>query len=142
MRVAERRASDQGRQRERPGSPQKIAVVAHAGKTLGDGLLGLRRTSSAKGVEEPIWREVPKSGKAPPQVERALEEGAELVFVWGGDGMVQRCADVLAGTGAALAIIPAGTANLLATNLEIPKDIERRSTSACTASTGASTSAG
>ena len=44
--------------------------------------------------------------------------------MWGGDGMVQRCVDVLAGSEATLAIIPAGTANLLATNLGIPKDIE------------------
>jgi diacylglycerol kinase family enzyme len=37
--------------------------------------------------------------------------------------MVQRCVDVLAGTTVSLAIIPAGTANLFATNLGIPKDI-------------------
>ena len=46
------------------------------------------------------------------------------MFVWGGDGMVQRCADVLAGTGATMAVVPAGTANLLATNLGIPLEIE------------------
>jgi YegS/Rv2252/BmrU family lipid kinase len=39
--------------------------------------------------------------------------------------MVQRCVDVLAGSKVTLAIIPAGTANLFATNLEIPKDIEK-----------------
>ena len=43
-----------------------------------------------------------------------------MVFVWGGDGTVQRCIDAVAGTGAAVAILPAGTANLLATNLEHP----------------------
>jgi diacylglycerol kinase (ATP) len=43
--------------------------------------------------------------------------------VWGGDGMVQRCADTLAGTGIPMAIIPAGTANLLASNLGIPHDL-------------------
>jgi diacylglycerol kinase (ATP) len=37
---------------------------------------------------------------------------------------VQRCAHEAAGTGATLAIIPAGTANLFATNLGIPTDIE------------------
>lgn len=104
---------------------KKVAVIAHSGKTLGDGLLGLRRALEARGVETPLWSEVPKSRKAPREVERALEDGAELVFVWGGDGMVQRCVDVLAGTGVKLAIIPAGTANLLATNLGIPKDIEK-----------------
>jgi diacylglycerol kinase family enzyme len=39
--------------------------------------------------------------------------------------MVQRCIDVIAGTDTALAILPAGTANLLATNLDIPQDIEQ-----------------
>jgi len=58
-------------------------------------------------------------------VARALEDGADLIFAWGGDGLVQRCVDVMAGTDVALAILPAGTANLLATNLGIPKDVER-----------------
>jgi diacylglycerol kinase (ATP) len=101
----------------------RIAVVAHAAKTTGGGLLELRRALEDAGVPDPLWYEVPKSRKAPKQVRRALDEGAELVFVWGGDGTVQRCIDVLAGTGTPLAIVPAGTANLLATNLGIPDDI-------------------
>jgi YegS/Rv2252/BmrU family lipid kinase len=103
----------------------KIAVIAHAGKTFGGGLLELRRELERQGIEDPFWREVPKSKAAPREVQRALAEGAELIFVWGGDGTVQRCIDVVAGSNAALAILPAGTANLLATNLDIPQDIER-----------------
>ena len=102
----------------------KLAVVAHSGKTLGGGLPELRRVLEAAGVADPFWCEVPKSRKAPAQVRRALDEGAELIVTWGGDGMVQRCVDVLAGSEVALAIIPAGTANLFATNLGIPSDIE------------------
>jgi diacylglycerol kinase (ATP) len=103
----------------------KVAVVAHAGKTLGGGLPELRRVLEAEGVAEPFWCEVPKSRKAPAQVRRAVAEGAQLIFVWGGDGMVQRSVDVLAGSDVTLAIIPAGTANLFATSLEIPKHIGR-----------------
>jgi diacylglycerol kinase (ATP) len=103
----------------------KVAVIAHSGKTLGGGLAELRRALETAGVDDPFWCEVPKSRKAPAQVRRALDEGAELIIAWGGDGMVQRCIDVLAGTGVTLAIIPAGTANLFATNLGIPKDIEQ-----------------
>jgi YegS/Rv2252/BmrU family lipid kinase len=103
----------------------KVAVIAHSGKTLGGGLPELRRVLEAAGVDDPFWCEVPKSRKAPAQVRRALDEGAELIIAWGGDGMVQRCIDVLAGTGVTLAIIPAGTANLFATDLGIPKDIEQ-----------------
>lgn len=66
---------------------------------------------------------MPKSRFAPKRVEDALEKGAELVVAWGGDGMVQRCLDVLAGTGVPLAIVPAGTANLFASNLDVPQDV-------------------
>jgi len=103
----------------------KVAVIAHSGKTLEGGLPELRRDLAAEGVDDPFWCEIPKSRKAPAQVRRALDEGAELVFAWGGDGLVQRCVDVVAGSGVRLAIVPAGTANLLATNLGIPRSIRQ-----------------
>jgi diacylglycerol kinase (ATP) len=102
---------------------KKIAVIAHAGKTIGGGLEELRETLSAAGVPSPIWSEVPKSRFAPKRVRAALKDGAELVFVWGGDGMVQQCIDVLAGEGVPLAIVPAGTANLFASSLDLSQDI-------------------
>ena len=102
-----------------------VAVVAHAGKTFDGGLLQLRRELERQGVSDPLWYEVPKSRKAPSQFRRAIKEGAELVFVWGGDGTVQRCIDAFDGADVLIAIVPAGTANLLASNLDIPKDIEQ-----------------
>jgi diacylglycerol kinase (ATP) len=101
----------------------RVAVIAHAGKSFGGGLPELRRTLAEAGISDPIWHEVPKSRKAPKQVRRALKEGAELLIVWGGDGMVQRCVDALSGSDATLAILPAGTANLFAGNLGIPQQI-------------------
>lgn len=103
----------------------KVAVIAHKKKTFGGGLDELRRLITDEEVGELLWYEVPKSKKAPKQVRQAVKEGAELIIVWGGDGMVQRCADALAGEKTPLAIIPAGTANLLAHNLGIPKDLPR-----------------
>ncbi|MGH8979134.1 MAG: diacylglycerol/lipid kinase family protein [Acidimicrobiia bacterium] len=100
-----------------------VAVIAHTRKTLGGGLGELREVLAGEGVADPIWYEVPKSKKAPKCARRAVDDGADLVFVWGGDGTVQRSIDALADTEATIAIIPAGTANLLATNLGIPKDI-------------------
>jgi len=101
-----------------------VAVVAHSGKTLGGGLIELRRVLARAGYPKPIWREVSKSRQAPKAVRRVVKQGARLIFVWGGDGMVQRCVDALAGKkDVELAILPAGTANLLATNLGIPKQI-------------------
>jgi diacylglycerol kinase (ATP) len=102
----------------------KVAVVAHAAKSLDGGLPELRRTLAREGCDTPLWYEVPKAKKAPEQVRRALDEGAELVFAWGGDGTVRRCIDVLAGTDVSLAVVPAGTANLFATNLGVPTEIE------------------
>ena len=103
----------------------KVAVVAHRKKTLGGGLTELRETLARYGITDPLWFEVPKSKKAPKAVKRAVKEGAELVFVWGGDGTVQRTLDVLAGTGIPMAVLPAGTGNLFANNLDIPIDLER-----------------
>jgi diacylglycerol kinase family enzyme len=103
---------------------KNVAVVAHARKSLGGGLEELRERLGDEGFPDPIWSEVPKSRFAPKRVEAALREGAELVFAWGGDGLVQRCIDVLAGTGVPLAVLPAGTANLFASNLDIPPDLE------------------
>ena len=102
-----------------------VAVVAHQDKMLGGGLSELRQTLIASGVTDPQWFEVSKSAKAPKCVRKAVKLGADLVFVWGGDGMVQRCIDAVAGSSVVIAILPAGTANLLATNLEIPKDLAR-----------------
>jgi diacylglycerol kinase (ATP) len=103
----------------------KVAVIAHTAKSFGDGLPELRRELARQGVDDPLWIEVPKSRFAPKQVKRALDEGSELLFVWGGDGTVQRCIDAMAGSETALAILPAGTANLLATNLRVPQDIQQ-----------------
>ena len=103
----------------------KTAVIAHAAKSFGGGLPKLRSELKRRGIADPLWIEVPKSRYAPKQVKRALAKGTELIFVWGGDGTVQRCIDTAAGSDAALAILPAGTANLLATNLGIPRDIEQ-----------------
>jgi len=100
-----------------------VAVVAHAGKSFGGGLGELREVLAREGFADPLWYEVAKSRKAPKYARRALKQGAEVLFVWGGDGTVQRCIDALAGTEAVLAILPAGTANLLAANLGVPDDL-------------------
>ncbi|MFE9654695.1 diacylglycerol/lipid kinase family protein [Micromonospora sp. NPDC006431] len=100
-----------------------VAVVAHRKKTLGGGLDELRTRLVAAGVGRLIWYEVPKSRKAPKKIRKALDQSAELILVWGGDGMVQRCADTLAGTDVPMGILPAGTANLFAGNLGIPTDL-------------------
>lgn len=110
-------------------TPRTIAVVAHQRKTLGGGLDELRRRITDADVDDLLWYEVPKSRKAPKHVRKAVRAGVDLLVVWGGDGIVQRSLDVLArekgGSKIPLAIIPAGTGNLLATNLGVPPDLEQ-----------------
>jgi diacylglycerol kinase (ATP) len=101
----------------------KVAVLAHTRKSFGGGLRELREVLAREGVTDPLWYEVKKSRRAPKRARLAAAEGADLIFVWGGDGMVQRCLDAVAGTATAVAILPAGTANLLATNLHVPDDL-------------------
>jgi YegS/Rv2252/BmrU family lipid kinase len=97
-----------------------IAVIAHQNKTLNGGLVELRQVLADRGFPDPLWYEVPKSRAAPKRARQALAHGADLLFIWGGDGTIQRCVDAVAGEAVSLAILPAGTANLLANNLGIP----------------------
>jgi YegS/Rv2252/BmrU family lipid kinase len=115
-----------------PPPAAKIGVVAHQRKSLGGGLPELRRRLAAAGVPDPLWYEVRKSKQAGRAARRAVADGAELLFVWGGDGTVQRCVDELAGTDVAVAILPAGTANQLATSLGIPADLAEAVRIGCT----------
>lgn len=53
-----------------------------------------------------------------------IERGARTVIVGGGDGTLSQCANVLAGSTVAMAVLPLGTGNTLARSLGIPFDIE------------------
>ncbi|HSJ52131.1 MAG TPA: diacylglycerol kinase family protein [Anaerolineae bacterium] len=57
-------------------------------------------------------------------IDRARAEGFELFVAGGGDGTVSAVAGALAGTGVAMAILPVGTGNVLARDLEIPLEAE------------------
>ena len=110
---------------ERCPHPMKtIGVIAHNKKVLGEGLDQLRQLLSDRGYPDPIWFEASSSRKTPKLAKKAVEQGAELLFIWGGDGTVQRCVDAVVDLDVELALLPAGTANLLANNLGVPIDLE------------------
>lgn len=60
-----------------------------------------------------------------PVIQRAKEDGTKLIVVSGGDGTADSVAAELAGTKLTLGILPTGTANNLALNFRIPRDLEQ-----------------
>ena len=110
--------------RTRTGGPVPSAVVFNPVRVQD---LPARREAveaalADAGWPAPVWIETTEEDPGAGQARRAVEEGARVVFVCGGDGTVRSCIEGLAGTEAALAVLPAGTGNLLATNLGIPDD--------------------
>ena len=57
------------------------------------------------------------------QAQQAIAAGCDAVFACGGDGTIHNIVQVLAKTQVALAILPVGTANALAHDLKIPRNI-------------------
>jgi YegS/Rv2252/BmrU family lipid kinase len=74
------------------------------------------------GWREPLWLETTVEDPGTGQAKEALRQGADVVLACGGDGTVRTVAEVLAGTGTAMALIPAGTGNLLARTIGTPLD--------------------
>jgi diacylglycerol kinase family enzyme len=62
----------------------------------------------------------PEAGTLPERVARACETGAEMVVIAGGDGSIACAAQSVARKGLVLGILPFGTMNVLAKDLDIP----------------------
>jgi diacylglycerol kinase (ATP) len=66
-----------------------------------------------------------KSGDAARFTRQAIDQGAEVVGAYGGDGTVMEVAQAVQGGEIPMAILPGGTANLMSVELGIPKDLSK-----------------
>jgi diacylglycerol kinase family enzyme len=103
----------------------RSAVVVNPSKLDDTGRMRrtLTKALARAGWPEPQWYETTVDDPGAGQARAAVDAGAEVVFACGGDGTVMACAGALAGTDAAMAVLPAGTGNLLAANLGLSTDL-------------------
>lgn len=82
----------------------------------------VRRIAAEDGWQEPLVIETTEEDPGHGQARQALDAGVDLVIAAGGDGTVRCVAEELAESGTLLALVPLGTGNLLARNLDIAVD--------------------
>lgn len=120
-------ATPESTSRQRVSSPQRgqrSAVIVNPVRVHGVPQLRdlLASTLADAGWPATEWFETTAEDPGTGQARQAVARGAEVVFVCGGDGTVRAVVAGLVGTDTAMAVLPAGTGNLLAVNLGLPMD--------------------
>jgi len=100
---------------------RRVYVIANPASGQGNfDIRGLNASFNAADIEwEVFFTKKPGDGEL--LARRAVEEGADVVAVYGGDGTVAEVGGAITGTGIPLGILPGGTANVMSVELGIPQ---------------------
>lgn len=105
-----------------PNQRKKLAVILNPIKV--DDVAQFRTLvealASDSGFATVVWWTTTVEDTGYGMAHKAATSGADLVLAIGGDGTIRAVCEELAGTGIPVGIVPAGTGNLLARNLDIP----------------------
>ncbi len=102
---------------------KRVAVIMNPAKVgdTGEFTARVRAAAQAHGwTEEPLWFQTTVEDPGYGQTTAALAAGVDLIIAAGGDGTVRAVCEEAGRTGVAIGVIPHGTGNLLARNLNIP----------------------
>jgi diacylglycerol kinase family enzyme len=99
----------------------RIAFIANPTKA---GISELREQAlhacSIRYLTQPMWLSTTVDDAGSGAAQHAINGGADVVVAIGGDGTVRAVAEALAGTDVPLGIIPVGTGNIFARNMDLP----------------------
>jgi diacylglycerol kinase family enzyme len=104
----------------------RVALIAnaHAGRKDAGARIAHIRSRLAPQVAEFTLKPVAKGGQIADAARRAVAEGYDIVAALGGDGTQSAVAGALAGSAAAMAVLPGGTFNYFARELGV-EDMDR-----------------
>jgi YegS/Rv2252/BmrU family lipid kinase len=107
-----------------PPDAKRAAVIVNPTKVvdMAEQRRAVHAFMAVAGWAPPLWLETRLDDTGRGLAAEAAAAGVDLVFACGGDGTLMAVMTGLAGTGVPMAILPAGTGNLLARNLELPQD--------------------
>ncbi|MFK4792082.1 diacylglycerol/lipid kinase family protein [Sphingobium sp. ZW T5_29] len=105
--------------------PREAALIVNVHSRRGEALFEQAKQKLADaGVKLTMAEAVTDPDRLQDSVRQAVEAGAPMVIVGGGDGSLSGTVDELVGKGCVFGVLPLGTANSFARTLGIPLDID------------------